>query len=102
MNAKVVNLFLMAVWLAIFLGLLTRDEWMTAELLDRVNGPHTRLVLRVAGVLFVWNALRLWLATRVVRPPDPRAGDERRHRVRRKLGAEPTVTDPQFRFDDPK
>jgi len=101
MNTKVFNLALMVFWLLLCLGLLTRDLWMPAGLLEKVNGPQTPLVTAVAGVLAFWNFMRFWIAHRFTRPvtPSPTAEAYRR-KIRSITGEDPKVTDPQFRFDD--
>ena len=101
MNAKVVNLFLMVVWLAVLVGLLTRDAWMSQELLNKVNGQHTPMVIALAGMLFLWNLVRFWVAYKLNRPSDPTERDAVRDRIRQKFGGDPRVTDPEFNFDDP-
>ena len=102
MNTRVFNLTLMAFWLAICVGLLTRDFWMPAGLLDRVTGPQTPLLILVTGVLAVWNFMRYFVAQKFAAPtrPSPQA-EEYRRRIRSKLGEDPRVTDPQFQFDEP-
>ncbi len=94
MNSKAFNFTLLIVWLAIFIGLSTRDRWMAAEMLERV-GPSASLITTVAALLTAWNAFRLWVAIRLRRPTRPIA----REGVRRRRTEE--VTDPQFKFDEP-
>jgi hypothetical protein len=102
MNAKVFNLALMVIWLAILVGLLTRDWWMPPELHDRVSGPKTPMVIAVAGMLAVWNFMRYFISNRFSGPPklSPTA-EAYRKRIRGMSAEDPKVTDPQFRFDDP-
>jgi hypothetical protein len=101
MNTKIFNLALMAFWLLLCLGLLTRELWMPAGLQERVNGPQTPLVVAVAGVLAVWNFIRFWIAQRFPRRTASSPAVEPPRRKMRALGREdPKVTDPQFRFDD--
>ena len=96
MNPKILNLGLLALWLGIFVGLLTRDHWMTPEMVAKVNSPNTPLVVAATGMLALWNAVRLWHAFKFKAPPKTA-----RQRLREKLGETPKVTDPQFTFDDP-
>jgi hypothetical protein len=101
MNTKVFNLALMAFWLLLCLGLLTRELWMPAGLLEKVNGPQTPLVVAVSGVLALWNFIRFWIARRFPRPATPSpAVEQYRRKIRSLTGEDPQVTDPQFRFDD--
>jgi hypothetical protein len=101
MNTKVFNLFLMVIWVAVLIGLLTRDAWMSPEMLEKVNGPHTPMVIAVTAMLCVWNLVRFWVAWKLNRPPDPTEREAMRAHIRRKFGSDPKVTDPQFNFDDP-
>jgi hypothetical protein len=102
MNAKVFNLALMVFWLALFVGLLTRDWWMPQDLLDRVSSPQTPLVIMLAGMLAAWNLMRFYVARRPSSPTQPSPVVEQyRRRIRSISGEDPRVTDPQFQFDDP-
>ncbi|MBO0700227.1 MAG: hypothetical protein J2P46_17640 [Zavarzinella sp.] len=102
MNTKVFNLGLMAFWLLLCLGLLTRELWMPPALLEKVNSPQTPLAIAVAGLLAVWNLMRYMMA-RPSRPPTgpSPAVEQYRRKIRTISGDDPKVTDPQFRFDDP-
>jgi len=101
MSARIFNLALMFLWLLIAGGLLTRELWMTPELLEKVNSPNTPLVIALAGILAVYNFLRFILASRPASPaqPSPQVTEYRR-RIRAMSGEDPKVTDPQFKFDD--
>lgn len=105
MNTKIFNLVLMILWLMICIGLWTREWWMPADLNDKVSGPNTPMVIAITGVLALWNLMRFWVAHRfpAVKPhaaASPEV-DEYRRRIRARLGEDPRVTDPQFKFDDP-
>ena len=101
MNTKVFNLALMAFWLLLCLGLLTREFWMPPGLLEKVNGPQTPLVAAVAGILAAWNLMRFWIAHRFPHPTTPSpAVEQYRRKIRLISGEDPKVTDPQFRLDD--
>jgi hypothetical protein len=105
MNTKAFNLALMVFWLMICIGLLTRDYWMPADLNEKVTGPQTPLVIGIAAMLALWNLMRLWVAHRFAIKPNaalsPEA-EEYRRRIRARLGEDPRVTDPQFKFDEEK
>jgi hypothetical protein len=102
MNTKVFNLALMAFWLLLCLGLLTRELWMPPGVLEKVSGPQTPLIVAVSGILAVWNFMRFLIAYRFGRPASPSpAVEQYRRKIRTISGADPRVTDPQFRFDDP-
>jgi hypothetical protein len=102
MNTRIFNLALMVFWLALFVGLLTRDWWMPPGLLDRVSSPQTPLVVMVAGVLAAWNFMRFYVARRPSPPTQLSPEVEAyRRRIRSISGEDPRVTDPQFQFDDP-
>jgi hypothetical protein len=101
MNTKAFNLGLMIFWLALCVGLLTRELWMPPGLLDRASGPQTPLIIAVSAVLAVWNLVRFWIAHRFGRPAQPSPTAEAyRRKIRSITGEDPKVTDPQFRFDD--
>ena len=95
------NLTLMAFWLAILAGLLTREVWMPALWLEKINRPQTPLVMVLAGVLAAWNLSRFWAARR---PSGPTKASPIAEEYRRKIRAisedDPMVTDPQFNFED--
>jgi hypothetical protein len=103
MNTKVFNLALMAVWLLVFVALLTRDMgWMPEGLHDKVSGPQTTLAMALAGVLAVWNLMRFWAAHQRDRPMQPSATAEAyRRKIRSITGEDPKVVNPEFVFDDP-
>ncbi|HVK07933.1 MAG TPA: hypothetical protein VM597_04055 [Gemmataceae bacterium] len=101
MNAKVFNLFLLVVWLVVLVGILTREAWMSPEMLDKMNGQHTSLVVAVVAMLCLWNFARFFVAYKLSRPPDPTGRETMRADIRRKFGNDPKVTDPEFNFDDP-
>ena len=101
MNTKLFNLGLMVFWILLCVGLLTREWWMPPDLLDKVSGPQTPLVIMVAAVLAMWNFMRFFIAHRFTAPARPSpVVDEYRRKIRRE-SEDPKVTDPQFRFDDP-
>src|SRR5688500_11619070 len=102
MNTKVLNLALMAFWLILCVGLLTREARTPPGLRARADGPQTPVVGAVAGVLPAWNFMRVWIAHQLGKPARPCATVETsRHRLRTITGEDPKVTDPQFKFDDP-
>jgi hypothetical protein len=104
MNTKIFNVAFLLLWLSICIGLLTRDLWMPPDLLERVSGPNTPLMIAITALLALWNLMRLLVAyrfpTQSVAKPSPEVQEYRR-RIRAKLGDDPRVTDPQFNFDDP-
>ena len=90
MNARVFNLALMIFWLALCVGLLTRDWWMPAGLLERVSGPQTPLVILVTGVLACWNFMRYFVGQKFVKPTRPSPEVEQyRRRIRSISGEDP-------------
>lgn len=102
MNSKVFNLALMAFWLLILLGLLTRDWWAGPELNDKLSGPQTPMVIMVAGVLAMWNFMRFFIAHKFSGPPAQSAEVEAyRRKIRGITGEDPKVVNPEFVFDDP-
>lgn len=101
MNTKVINLALMFLWLAIGIGLWSRDFWMSAEWKEKIEGPQLPLVMGVAFMLALWNLMRYWVAVRWAAPHRESAEvAQLRQRIRAITGEDPQVTDPQFRFDD--
>ena len=102
MNGKMFNLALMILWLVVFVGLLSRDLWMSDELLEKVEGPRMPLVIALTGLLTLWNLTRFFIAHRFGSPsrPSPEV-EEYGRRIRALSGHDPKVTDPQLSFDDP-
>ncbi|HEX3147625.1 MAG TPA: hypothetical protein VHR66_06040 [Gemmataceae bacterium] len=101
MNTKLFNLALMVMWLALCLGLLTREWWMPDAMRERVTGPNTPIVIGVAGLLALWNFMRFFIAYRFSAAPGPsKEVEEYRRRIRALSGQDPKVTDPQLNFDD--
>src|SRR3954468_3205251 len=101
MNTKFFNLALMAMWLGICLGLLTREWWMPDGMKERVTGPNTPFVIGVAALLAMWNFMRFFVAYRFSGPVGPsKEVEEYRRRIRAISGDDPKVTDPQLNFDD--
>jgi hypothetical protein len=102
MNAKVLNWFFFLFWVGICAALLTREFWMPPDMLDRVSGPRTPLVIAFVVLLVLWRGMRLWVDYQFGGPPkeSPRVTEYRR-RIRAITGEDPKVTNPEFVFDDP-
>jgi hypothetical protein len=102
MNGKMFNLALMFLWLTIFVGLLSRDVWMSDELREKVDGPRIPLVIALTGLLTLWNFTRFFISYRFGGPTkaSPEV-EEYRRKIRALSGHDPKVTDPQFDFDAP-
>lgn len=101
MNTKAFNLFFMVIWLCVLIGLLTRSLWMQPELQEKVNVPHLPMVIALAGALALWNFVRFLVSHLFNRPPDQTQLNALRQHIRSRMGDDPKITDPQFKFDDP-
>jgi hypothetical protein len=102
MNTRSFNLVLMLFWIAIAIGLLTRELWMPQNLKDKMNIEQMPLIIGVAFMLAGWNLMRYFAARSRSSPVQvSEHAMEIRRKIRASLGPDPKVTDPQFDFENP-